>query len=42
MTHGLSLGSAEFIVLDLFSSVTGDVSGENWVLEAFVLVSQLH
>ena len=28
MTHGLSLGSGDDIVLDLFGRVTGDVSGE--------------
>ena len=28
MTHGLSLGSGDAIVLDLFGRVTGDVSGE--------------
>ena len=28
MTHGLSLGSRDGIVLDLFGRVTGDVNGE--------------
>ena len=28
MTHGLSLGSRDVIVLDLFGRVTGDVNGE--------------
>ena len=28
MTHGLSLGSGDVIVLNLFGQVTGDINGE--------------